>query len=117
MDGQAECTIQTLENMLRACVMDFKGNWDDHLPLIEFAYNKIYHSSIEIATFEALYMRRCRSPIRWFKVWDVEFIGPYLVYKSMEKLRNIQEKLKTTQSHHKSYTDVRIRDLELKVND
>ena len=55
MDGQAERTIQTLENMLRACVIDFKGNWDDHLPLIEFAYNNSCHSSIAMAPFEALY--------------------------------------------------------------
>jgi len=62
-DGQAERTIQTLEDMLRACVIDFKGNWDDHLPLIEFSYNNSYHSSIAMAPFEALYGRRCRSPI------------------------------------------------------
>jgi len=60
-DGQAECTIQTLEDMLRACVVNFKGSWDDHLPLIEFAYNNSYHSSIAMAPFEALYGRRCIS--------------------------------------------------------
>ncbi|WMV24395.1 hypothetical protein MTR67_017780 [Solanum verrucosum] len=63
IDGQVERTIQTLEDMLRACVNDFKGNWDDHLPLIEFAYNNSNHSSIDMALFEALYSRRCRSPI------------------------------------------------------
>ncbi|WMV42095.1 hypothetical protein MTR67_035480 [Solanum verrucosum] len=62
-DGQAERTIQTLEDMLRACVIDFKGTWDDHLPLIEFAYNNSYHSSIQMAPSEAIYGRRCRSPI------------------------------------------------------
>ena len=61
MDGQAECTIQTLEDMLRASVIDFKGSWDDHFPLSEFAYNNIYHSSIQMAPYEALYWRRCRS--------------------------------------------------------
>ena len=62
-DGQAEHTIQTLEDMLRACMIDFKGDWDDHFPLIEFSYNNSYHSSIGMAPFEELYGRRCRSPI------------------------------------------------------
>ncbi|PHT63815.1 hypothetical protein T459_32344 [Capsicum annuum] len=67
-DGQAERTIQTLEDMLRACVIDFKGSWVDHLPLVEFAYNNSYHASIKMAPFEALYGRRCRSPIGWYEV-------------------------------------------------
>jgi len=62
-DGQAERTIQTLEDMLRVCVLDFKRSWDEHLPLIEFAYNNSYHSSIQMAPYEALYGRRCRSPV------------------------------------------------------
>ena len=62
-DGQSERTIQTLEDMLRMCVMDFGGQWDLHLPLIEFAYNNSYHASIEMAPYEALYGRKCRSPL------------------------------------------------------
>ena len=62
-DGQSERTIQTLEDMLRACVLDFKGIWASHLPLVEFAYNNSYHSSIRAAPYEALYGRKCRSPI------------------------------------------------------
>ena len=62
--------------MLRACVIDFKGSWDDHLPLIEFAYNKSYHSSIQMAPYEALYGRRCRSPVCWFEVDEAALIGP-----------------------------------------
>ncbi|KAL0378456.1 UNVERIFIED_CONTAM: Transposon Ty3-G Gag-Pol polyprotein [Sesamum radiatum] len=58
-------TIQTLEDMMRACTMEFKGNWDDHLPLMEFAYNNSFHSSIGMAPYEALYGRRCRSPVCW----------------------------------------------------
>ena len=69
-DGQAERTIQTLEDMLRACVIDFKGNWDNHLPLIEFSYNNSYHSSIGMASFDTLNGKRCRSPIRWFDVGE-----------------------------------------------
>uniref|UniRef100_A0A0V0GVY7 Putative ovule protein n=1 Tax=Solanum chacoense TaxID=4108 RepID=A0A0V0GVY7_SOLCH len=94
MDGQEERTIQTLEDMLRACVIDFKGNWDDHLPLIEFAYNNSYHSSIVMASFEALYGRRCRSPVGWFEVGEFVLIGPELVYEAIEKFRLIRERLK-----------------------
>ena len=63
MDGQLERTIQTLEDMLRACVMEFKGSWDTHLPLMDFAYNNSYQASIEMAPFEALYGRKCRTPV------------------------------------------------------
>ncbi|WMV30388.1 hypothetical protein MTR67_023773 [Solanum verrucosum] len=85
-DGQAEHTIQTLEDVLRACVIDFKGNWDDHLPLIEFAYNNSYHSSIVMAPFEALYDKRCRYPIGWFELGEVALIVPELVQEAMEKV-------------------------------
>ncbi|XP_060170798.1 uncharacterized protein LOC132601749, partial [Lycium barbarum] len=116
-DGQAERTIQTLEDMLRACVLDFKSNWDDHLPLIEFSYNNSYHASIGMAPFEALYGRRCRSPIGWFELGEAELLGPDLVHQAMEKVKLIQERLKTAQSRQKSYTDVRRRDLEFSVDD
>ena len=65
MDSQSERTIQTLEDMLRMCVMDFSGQWDLHLPLIEFAYNNNYHASIEMTPYEALYGRKCISPLCW----------------------------------------------------
>ncbi|XP_070054444.1 uncharacterized protein [Nicotiana tomentosiformis] len=83
-DGQAKRTIQALEDMLRACVLDFKGSWDDHLPLIEFAYNNRYHVSIQMAPFAALYGRRCRSPIGLFEIGEAELIGPNLVHHAME---------------------------------
>ncbi|GJT99092.1 reverse transcriptase domain-containing protein [Tanacetum coccineum] len=70
MDGQSERTIQTLEDMLRACVIDFGGSWDVHLPLAEFSYNNSYHSSIRCAPFEALYGRKCRSPILWAEIGE-----------------------------------------------
>ena len=62
-DGQSERSIQTLEDMLRMCVMDFGGQWELHLPLIEFAYNNSYHESIGMSSYEALYGRKCRSPL------------------------------------------------------
>ena len=73
-DGQSERTIQTLEDMLRACVLDFKESWASHLPLVEFAYNNSYYSSIRIAPYEALYGRKCRSPICWDEVRKM--LGP-----------------------------------------
>ncbi|GJT63704.1 putative reverse transcriptase domain-containing protein, partial [Tanacetum coccineum] len=75
-DGQSERTIQTLEDMLRACVIDFGKGWDKHLPLVEFSYNNSYHASIKAAPFEALYGRKCRSPICWAKVGDSQLTGP-----------------------------------------
>ncbi|KAH0652759.1 hypothetical protein KY289_030437 [Solanum tuberosum] len=116
-DGQEECTIQTLEDMLSACVIDFKGNWNNHLPLIEFAYNNYYHSSIAMAPFEALYGRRCRSPVGWFEVGEIALVGPELVYEAIEKVRLITERLRMAQSWQKSYADVRRSDLQFEVND
>ena len=116
-DGQAERTIQTLEDMLRACALDFKGSWDDHLPLIEFAYNNSFHSSIGMAPFKALYGRKYRSPIGWFEVGEAAVSGPDSVFEAMEKVKLIRERLKTAQSRQKSYADVRRRDLEFEVGD
>ena len=76
MDGQAERNIQTLEESLRSCVIDFNSNWDDHLLFIEFAYNNIYHSSISMAPFEALYGRRCSSPIGRFEGGKSSLLSP-----------------------------------------
>ncbi|GJV62910.1 reverse transcriptase domain-containing protein [Tanacetum coccineum] len=71
-DGQSERTIQTLEDMLRACVLDFGGSWDVHLPLVEFSYNNSYHSNVRCAPFEALYGRKCRSLIMWAEVVTID---------------------------------------------
>ncbi|GKC33786.1 putative reverse transcriptase domain-containing protein [Tanacetum coccineum] len=66
-DGQSEKTIQTLKDMLRACMIDFESSWDRHLPLVEFSYNNSYHASIKAAPYEALYRRKCRSPVSSWK--------------------------------------------------
>ncbi|GJV21609.1 reverse transcriptase domain-containing protein [Tanacetum coccineum] len=86
MDGQGERTIQTLEDMLRACVIDFGGSWDVHLPLADFSYNNNYHSSIRCAPFEALYGRKCRSLVLWEKVGEGSLIGPDYVDKRRKPL-------------------------------
>ncbi|GJT43953.1 putative reverse transcriptase domain-containing protein [Tanacetum coccineum] len=80
-DGQSERTIQTLEDMLRACVIDFGKGWEKHLPLVEFSYNNSYHASIKAAPFKALYGRKCRSPVCWAKVGDLNprYIGPFKI--------------------------------------
>ena len=86
-------------------MIDFKGIWDDHLPLIEFAYNNSYHFNIQMAPYEALYGRRCRSPVGWFEVGEATLIGPDSVFY-MEKVQLIRDRLKTAQNHQKYYADV-----------
>ncbi|GJR94317.1 putative reverse transcriptase domain-containing protein [Tanacetum coccineum] len=116
-DGQSEHTIQTLEDMLRACVIDFGGNWDVLLPLVEFSYNNSYHSSILCAPFEALYGRKCRSPVLWAEIGEISLIGPELVQETTDKVVLIKEKLKAARNHQKSYADNRRKPLEFKVED
>ncbi|GKA52043.1 putative reverse transcriptase domain-containing protein [Tanacetum coccineum] len=88
-DGQSERTIQTLEDMLRACVIDFGKRWEKHLPLVEFSYNNSYHASIKAAPFEALYGRKCRSPVCWAEVGDVQPTGPEIIHETTEKIVQI----------------------------
>ena len=117
MDSQAEHTIQTLEDMLRACIIDFKGSCDRHLPLVEFAYNNSFHSSISMAPYEALYGRWCRYPIGWFEVGEPSLIGSELIYKTLEKVHIIRNRLQMTYSRQKSYADNRRRNLEFEEGD
>ncbi|GJX67527.1 reverse transcriptase domain-containing protein [Tanacetum coccineum] len=100
-----------------ACVMDFGGSWDTHLPLIEFSYNNSYHTSIKCAPFEALYGRKCRSPVIWTEVGESQLIGPETVQEMTEKIFQIKERLKTARSRQKSYADKRRKPLEFKVGD
>ncbi|GKB78409.1 putative reverse transcriptase domain-containing protein [Tanacetum coccineum] len=116
-DSQSERTIQTLKDMLRACVMDFGGSWDTHLPLVEFSYNNSYHKSIKCAPFEALYGRKCRSPVIWAEVGESQLIGPEIVQETTEKLMQIKERFKMARSRQKSYADKRRKPLEFKVGD
>ncbi|KAL6312880.1 hypothetical protein AAG906_022641 [Vitis piasezkii] len=116
-DGQSERVIQILEDMLRACVMDFKGNWVEHLPLIEFAYNNSFQSSIGMAPYEALYGRPCRSPMCWMESGEASLIGPELVQETTDKIRVIRDRLLAAQSRQKSYADHRRRPLEFRIGD
>nr|GEZ49151.1 putative reverse transcriptase domain-containing protein [Tanacetum cinerariifolium] len=116
-DGQSERTIQTLEDMLRASVIDFGGSWDVYLPLAKFSSNNSYHSSIRCAPFKALYQRKCRSPILWAKIRESRLIGPELVQETTDKVVLIKEKLKAARDRQKSYADNRRKPLEFEVGD
>ncbi|GJZ68109.1 putative reverse transcriptase domain-containing protein [Tanacetum coccineum] len=92
-DRQSKRTIQTLEDMLRACVIDFGKGWEKHLPLVEFSYNNSYHVSIKAAPFETLYGRKCRSPVCWAKVGDVQLMGLEIIHETIEKIVQIRQRL------------------------
>nr|GEU46595.1 putative reverse transcriptase domain-containing protein [Tanacetum cinerariifolium] len=112
-DGQSKRTIQMLEDMLRACVIDFGNSWDRHLPLVEFSYN----ASIKAAPFEALYGRKFRSPVCWSEVGDIQLTGPELIRETTEKIVQIKNWLLTSRSRQKSYADVRHKPMEFEVGD
>ncbi|KAJ9539243.1 hypothetical protein OSB04_031976 [Centaurea solstitialis] len=116
-NGQTERTIQTLEVMLRACVLEFGGNWDDHLPLVEFSYNNSYRASIQCAPYEALYGRKCRSPLNWLEVGESRLIRPDIVQETTNKIKLMQEKLKAARDRQKSYADNRRKPLEYQIGD
>ena len=116
-NGQSERTIQTLEDMLRACCLEWQGAWTAHLPLVEFAYNNSYHSSIGLAPYEALYGRPCRTPLDWFEVGERVVTGPELVQQSVEVVQLVRQRLQSAQSRQKSYADQRRRPLEFQVGD
>ncbi|GKC02560.1 putative reverse transcriptase domain-containing protein [Tanacetum coccineum] len=116
-DGQSERTIQTLEDMLRACVIDFGGSWDRHLSLVKFSYNNSYHVSIKTAPFEALNGRKCRSHVWWSEVRDSLLTGPEMIQETTEKIVQIKNRLLIARSRQKSYADVRRRPLELNMGD
>nr|GEV52431.1 putative reverse transcriptase domain-containing protein [Tanacetum cinerariifolium] len=116
-DGRSERTILTLKDMLRACVLDFGKGWDKHLPLVEFSYNNSYHTSIKAAPFEALYGRKCRSPICWAEVGDRQITGPKIIHETTEKILQIKSRIQAARDRQKSYANVRRKPLELQVGD
>ena len=84
--------------MPRACVIDFKGSWDEHLPLVEFTYNNSHQASIKAAPYEALYGRKCRFPLCWDDVGQRRLLGPEIVQQTIDKIQVIKERLQTAQS-------------------
>ncbi|GJS48785.1 putative reverse transcriptase domain-containing protein [Tanacetum coccineum] len=116
-DIAAERTIQTLEDTLRACVIYFGSSWDRHLPLVEFSYNNSYQASIKAAPYEALYERKCRSPVCWSEVRDSQLTDPELIRDTTEKIVQIKNRLLAARSRQKSYADRRLKPLEFEVGD
>ncbi|GKB56587.1 putative reverse transcriptase domain-containing protein, partial [Tanacetum coccineum] len=116
-DGQSERTIQTLEDMLRACAIDFGKGWVNHLPLVEFSYNNSYHASIKAAPFEALYGRKCRSPVCWTEVGEAQILGPELIQETTDKIVQIKQRMQAARDRQKSYADLKRKPMEFQVGD
>jgi hypothetical protein len=103
--------------MLRACIIHYGASWDKCLALAEFSYNNSYQSSLQMAPFEALYGRRCRTPLNWSETGERKIFGLDLVVETEDKVRIIQTNLKTAQSRQKSYADQRRKPLQFQVGD
>ncbi|GKB84542.1 putative reverse transcriptase domain-containing protein [Tanacetum coccineum] len=116
-DGQSKRTIQTLEDMLRACVIDFGKGWEKHLPLVEFSYNNSYHANIKAAPFEALYGQKCRSPVCWAEVGDAQLTGPEIIHETTKKIVQIRQHLQAARDRQRSYANIRRKPLEFQVGD
>ncbi|GJW52677.1 putative reverse transcriptase domain-containing protein [Tanacetum coccineum] len=114
-DGQSKRTIQTLEDMLRACLIDLGKGWDKHLPLVEFSYNKSFHTSIKATPFEALYGRKFRSPICWAEVRDAQLTGPEIVHETTEKIFQIKKRIQAARDRQKSLDDRNHKPMEFQV--
>ncbi|GJY44925.1 putative reverse transcriptase domain-containing protein [Tanacetum coccineum] len=115
-NGQSERTIQTLEDMLRACVIDFWKSWDRHLPLVESSYNNSYHTSIKATPFETLY-GKCRSPVRWAEVGDAQLTGPEIIHETTEKIVQIKSMIQAARDRQKSYVDLKHTPMDFQVGD
>nr|GFA97502.1 putative reverse transcriptase domain-containing protein [Tanacetum cinerariifolium] len=117
-DGQSKRTIQTLEDMLRACAIDFGKGWVNHLLLVEFSYNNSYYATIKAAPFEALYGRKCRLPVCWIEVGEAQILGPELIQETTEKIIQIKQRMQATRDRQKSYADLkqRVGDVAYKLN-
>ncbi|GJV10230.1 putative reverse transcriptase domain-containing protein [Tanacetum coccineum] len=116
-DGQNEKTIQTLEDMLRAYVIDFGKGWDKYLPLVEFSYNNSYHTSIKAAPFEALYSRKCQSPICWAEIRDAHLTAPDIFHETTENIFQIKKRIQAARDRQKSLADRNRKTMEFQVGD
>nr|GEY81330.1 putative reverse transcriptase domain-containing protein [Tanacetum cinerariifolium] len=116
-DGQSERTIQTLEDMLRVCVIDFGKGWVKHLPLVKFSYNNSYDASIKVAPYEALYGQKCRSSVCWAEVGEAQLTGPEMIQETTEKIILIKKMIQAAQDRQKSYTDRKRKPMEFEVGD
>jgi hypothetical protein len=103
--------------MLRACLISCKGPWEKWLPLAEFSYNNSYQESIKMALFEALYGRKCRTPLNWVEPGERRFYGIDFVEEAEEQVRAIQKNMATAQARQNSYADKRRKPIEFEVGD
>ena len=116
-DGQSERVIQILEDMLRSYVIDYEGSWDRNIPLVEFMYNNSFQSSIGMAPYEALYGRKCRTPLCWTELSEEKVIGPDLLQETEEKVKVIRERLKVATNRQKSYADMKRKYIRYEVGE
>jgi hypothetical protein len=116
-DGQIERVNQILEDMLRACVMEYPGSWDKNLPWAEFSYNNSYQESLKMAPFKVLYGRKCHTSLNWIKPGEKAIFGPNIVDEAKAMVRRIQENLKAAKSRQESYANKRCRPLQFEVGD
>nr|GEU64549.1 putative reverse transcriptase domain-containing protein [Tanacetum cinerariifolium] len=116
-DGQSERTIQTLEDRLRACVIKFGKGWVNHLPLVEFSYNNRYHTSIKAPPFEALYSRKCCSPVCWAEVGQVQLTSLEIVQETTEKIIQIKQNIQAIRDKQKSYANLKHKPIDFQVRD
>ena len=116
-DGQSERIIQTLEDMLRTSVMELQGSWDKYVPLMELSYNNTFHSSLGMAPYEALYGRKCRTPVYWDEVGERQLVGPEIVQLTTEKIQLIWDRLKEAQDRQKSYANLKREPIEYTMSD
>ncbi|GJT97888.1 putative reverse transcriptase domain-containing protein [Tanacetum coccineum] len=103
--------------MLRACVIHFEKSWDRHLPLVELSYNNSYHTSIKAAPFEAIYGRKCRSPVCWAEVRDALLTGPEIIHETNEKIVQIKSRIQAARDRQKSYADLKPKPMDFQVGD
>ncbi|WVZ63181.1 hypothetical protein U9M48_012835, partial [Paspalum notatum var. saurae] len=115
--GQTERVNQILEDMLRACAIEYSESWDKCLLFEEFSYNNSYQASISMSPFEMLYGRNCRTPVNWSESGERQHFGPDLVLEAEEKVRLIQERLRTAQVRQKHYADRRKQELSFEQGD
>ena len=115
--GQFERTIQSLKDLLRTCILDHLGAWDEVLPLIKFTYNNNFHASIGMALYEALYGRRCKTPLCWYQDGEAALVRPELLEQTTEKVRMVRNRMQASQSRQKAYTDRKRIPLEFAAGD
>jgi hypothetical protein len=117
MGGQTKRVNQILEDMLRACVLSYGAKWEDCLPFAEFSYNNSYQASLQMAPFEALYGRKCRTPLNWSETGESQVFGPDVIKEAEEQVQLIRNRLKAAQSRQKGYADSRRRPLTFQAGD